>query len=171
MHTWRQADFGSGCQFGLRVTDRIPPDQRLHCRNGRFGDHGHHTARPARPNQGGRRHPAPQRVLGRAQVLTAQQRPAIQQQRRPIPAGRPGFGSWSGDHQGWAGVELGHQGVAGRRNHRRTRECPAELFGSAPGPHHHGTHHVRPTAHASQCRVHPSTPATYRTGRAGALQR
>ena len=76
VHGGRQADLVAGVELGLGVPDRIPADQRLHGRDRRFGDHGDHAAVGAAADQRRRGHPAAQRVLGGAQILAAEQRPA-----------------------------------------------------------------------------------------------
>ena len=60
----------------------------------------------AAADQRGRGHPAAQRVLGRAQILTAEQRPCVEEQRGAVAARRHRFGTGSGDDEG---------GVAGNR--------------------------------------------------------
>ena len=125
--------------------------------------------RGAHQRRGG--HPPAQRVLGRAQVLTAQQRPAVQQQRRPVPADRLRFGTGRRDHQHRAGVDLRHHRFTGRRDHRRARKRTTQLLGRPTGSHHHGADRIRSTRTAAQCGIRPATPAAYRRSSRPVVQR
>ena len=69
----RQTDRHSGSQFRLGVAHRIPFDQGLDSRNRRLGDDDHHPAPGSGMHLSRRRHPAAQRVLRGAQILSAQQ--------------------------------------------------------------------------------------------------
>ena len=97
-HGGRQLQFLPQCQFPAGVPGRIPAQQGADP-GGVVGRDDHQAALRCRPHQGRGVEPAADGVLPRPQVFPAQQRVAVEQQGRGVPAGGHGFGPDGGHHE------------------------------------------------------------------------
>ena len=80
---------GAQRQLALRISRRVPPQQRAHGGGVVRGDD-HDPALRGRPHEGSGIEPAPHGVLPRPEVFAAQQRIAVEQQGRRVSAGATG---------------------------------------------------------------------------------
>ena len=154
MHARRQPDFGARVQFDVGVPHRIPPDQRLHRGDGRLRDHCHDTTVRAGPHLRRGRQPPPQGVLGRPQVLAAQQCPTVQQKGGSVPVRCAGFGPRRGHHQNRARVDGADHRFPRRCDDGDAGERPAELprrYGVRRSPRP-APHPIRTVYIATRCR-------------------
>ena len=122
----RSASSRSECMTG---------SQRIRACTGRqrgVGDHDHPAALGGRPDQRRRVQPPAQRLLAGAQVGPAEQRPAVEQQGRRVPAVGDRLGARGRHHQRRASrAPTSSTACAARGAHRDAGERAAQLLGGA----------------------------------------
>ena len=108
-------------------------------------------------------HPAAQRVLGRTQILTAQQRPGVEKQRGAVTARRHRLGTRGGDDEGRVAGHRRDHGVAAGGDDGGAGKRPAEFFGGAAGADDDRADGVGPASGAAQRGFLAAAPPAHRT--------
>ena len=108
---------------------RVPPHERLHRRRRRRRPRPRPV--PSERTSAAALAPSAKRLLGGPQVGPGEQRPAVEQQRRPVAVRRPTARRPAWRRPGRPGRDLGQHRIPARGAHRHARERPAELLRGA----------------------------------------